>query len=329
MRVLREISSVRDYNDRDRVQPIAKALKAEGFKVWLDTDLLYSAHGAGIEELLQTAECVLVVWSRHSVRSGFVINDAHVAAGRKVLLPVFIDEDIEPPLSFRGIPTTDLSSWHGNRADPAFKKLVGDVAVVVARSGETDNAVPTLPAERPEGAAKAWEEGYDPRERGAAPAPAPAVPSAAPKSRRKGVFISYSRKDAVWLERLQTHLRPLEREGVVVWDDTRLRPGEPWREEIRKAMAETKVAILLISADFLASEFIATDELPPLLKAAEEDGATILPLIISPSGFRRMESLSRFQAVNDPEKPLVQLRRGNREKVLDQVAGAVADALKR
>lgn len=147
--------------------------------------------------------------------------------------------------------------------------------------------------------------------------------------RRKRVFVSYSHADAEWLQRLQKHLKPLQREGVEVWDDMRLRPGEPWREEIRKALAETRVAILLISADFLASDFIVTDELPPLLKAAEEDGATILPVIISPSRFERMESLSRFQAVNDPQKPLVQMRRANREKVLDDVARAVEDALKR
>jgi nucleotide-binding universal stress UspA family protein len=148
-------------------------------------------------------------------------------------------------------------------------------------------------------------------------------------SDRRGVFISYSHADAEWLERLQKHLRPLQRQGVDVWDDTRLRAGERWREEIREALAATKVAILLISADFLASDFIVTNELPPLLKAAEEDGATILPLIISPCRFTRMESLSRFQAVNDPAKPLVQMRRANREKVLDDVTRAVEDALKR
>jgi nucleotide-binding universal stress UspA family protein len=155
-------------------------------------------------------------------------------------------------------------------------------------------------------------------------------PSApAPKtSGRTGVFISYSHVDAEWLERLQKHLKPLQRDGVEVWDDTRLKAGEQWREEIRQALAQTKVAILLISADFLASDFVVTDELPPLLQAAEEDGATILPVIVSPSRFERMESLSRFQAVNDPAKPLVQMRRAGREKVLDQVARAVEDALK-
>ncbi|HEU4885862.1 MAG TPA: diguanylate cyclase [Longimicrobium sp.] len=146
---------------------------------------------------------------------------------------------------------------------------------------------------------------------------------------RNRVFISYSHKDKEWLERLQRHLRPLERAGAVIWNDTLLEPGTPWREEIRTALAETKVAVLLISADFLASDFISTNELPPLLAAAEADGATILSVIISPSRFVRMESLSRFQAVNDPAKPLVQMRRANREKVLDDVARAVEDALKR
>lgn len=151
----------------------------------------------------------------------------------------------------------------------------------------------------------------------------------AKSSPRKGVFISYSHADAEWLERLQKHLKPLQRDGVEVWDDTRLKAGEQWRDEIRDALAAAKVAILLISADFLASDFIVTNELPPLLKAAEEDGATIIPVIVSPCRFTRMASLSRFQAVNDPAKPLVQMRRAGRETVLDQVARAVEDALSR
>jgi hypothetical protein len=148
-------------------------------------------------------------------------------------------------------------------------------------------------------------------------------------TQRKGVFISYCHADAEWLARLQKHLKPLQREGIEVWDDTRLKAGERWREEIRQALAAAKVAILLVSADFLASEFIVTNELPRLLKAAEEEGATILPVILSPCRFTRMESLSRFQAVNDPAKPLLKMGRANREEVLDDVARAVEDALKR
>jgi hypothetical protein len=149
-----------------------------------------------------------------------------------------------------------------------------------------------------------------------------------PVRKRTRVFISYSHADVKWLKRLQLHLRPLERDGALVWDDTRLKAGSRWREEIRQALDETRVAVLLVSAAFIASDFINTDELPPLLKAAEEDGAIILPVIISASRFDRMESLSRFEAVNDPRKPLAKLPTAAREEMLDKVARAVEDALK-
>jgi hypothetical protein len=78
------------------------------------------------------------------------------------------------------------------------------------------------------------------------------------------VFVSYNHRDRIWLERLQVHLKPLVRQNAIdLWDDTRLRPGTNWREDIQQAVASAQIAILLISADFLASDFIDTDELPP------------------------------------------------------------------
>jgi hypothetical protein len=118
------------------------------------------------------------------------------------------------------------------------------------------------------------------------------------------VFISYSHQDKAWLKRLQVHLKPLEREGRVErWDDTRIKPGAQWHETIANALAETKVAVLSINADFLASDFIDTVELPALLSTAEADGAVILPVIVGHSRFARTPSLAQFQAVNSPAEP--------------------------
>jgi uncharacterized protein YjbI with pentapeptide repeats len=145
---------------------------------------------------------------------------------------------------------------------------------------------------------------------------------------RNMVFVSYSHADAGWLQRLRIHLAPLRRDQVLdLWDDTKILPGQDWRKEIEKALARARVAVLLISANFLASDFISSEELPRLLAAAEAGGATILPVIVSASRFADTPALSRFQAVNAPNHPLNGLNRAAQERVLVAVSAAVERAM--
>src|SRR3954469_23909967 len=112
-------------------------------------------------------------------------------------------------------------------------------------------------------------------------------------STRTKVFISYSHADKEWLDRLRRHLKPLVREGNLdCWGDTHIRPGDDWKQEIQNALDTAQVAVLLISADFFASDFIDETELPPLLAAAQAEGARILPVIISASRFKRVPELA-------------------------------------
>lgn len=131
------------------------------------------------------------------------------------------------------------------------------------------------------------------------------------------VFVSYSHKDAAWLERLRVHLRPVARDNdLELWDDSRIEPGQNWREEIEQAVARAQVAILLISADFLASQFIVDNELPSLMNAAAHRGLLILPLIVSPCSFAEHPTLSRYQTVNAVERPLSDMSRTESEAML-------------
>jgi internalin A len=146
-------------------------------------------------------------------------------------------------------------------------------------------------------------------------------------SPRTGVFISYSRNDKRYLEELHAQLAFYVRSGLVnAWDDTKILPGVKWHDEIDKAIQAAKVAILLVSADFLASDFIARKELPPLLKAAAHEGTTILCVILRPCVFSDTE-LAQYQTVNAPSNPLSTMSRGKRDAVWREVATRVKDIL--
>lgn len=147
------------------------------------------------------------------------------------------------------------------------------------------------------------------------------------KSPRTHAFISYSHKDKKYLQELRSHLAPYLRSEVLeTWDDTHLLPGSKWYEDIEKALASTKIAVLLVSSDFLASEFIRNIELPSFLRASEVEGAIILSVILRPCAFANT-ILSQFQAVNSPSNPLSKMKPGQRDEVWSKVAELVRDAL--
>lgn len=126
--------------------------------------------------------------------------------------------------------------------------------------------------------------------------------------KKVNIFISYAHSDKKWLEKLQKHLKVIEKffGNIETWDDTQLKGGDKWRKEIEAAIEKANVAILLVSTDFLASDFISTDELPPLLRKAAEIGTRILPLIVSPCDYEISE-LGEFQAINSPDRTLADM----------------------
>ena len=111
------------------------------------------------------------------------------------------------------------------------------------------------------------------------------------------VFISYSHKDEDWKDRLVTHLGVLRHQGLLdLWDDRRIAAGEDWHQEIQEAMAAASVAVLLVSANFLNSAFILSEEMPRLLQRRDNEGVHIFPVIVKPCAWQKVDWLRRMQA---------------------------------
>jgi len=123
---------------------------------------------------------------------------------------------------------------------------------------------------------------------------------------RDKVFISYSSTDTQYLEEIKKHFKPFQ-DQINFWDNSKILPGQNWKNEIQSAIDDTKVVILLLSADFLASDFIISKELPSLLKAAENDGAVILSVILRPCLFEVVDQLNQYQTMNPANIPVLKM----------------------
>lgn len=127
-----------------------------------------------------------------------------------------------------------------------------------------------------------------------------------PQARHK-IFISYSHKDEEWLKHLLTMMHPLIRQKAIsVWYDKAIKPSEKWRAEIRKSLESASVAVLMVSPEFLNSDFINLNELPYLLDAATKRRIKLTWIHVKHAMFEETE-IEQFQALHDVAKPLYSL----------------------
>jgi hypothetical protein len=127
--------------DEIRVGRLARALEKAGFAIWWDRGLPGGeSWRVNITEALDSARCVVVVWSRGSVGpdGAFVRDEANRAMARGLLVPVMIDR-VPPPLGFGELQALDLTRWGGAQGDPFFQDLVGVIRA------KLENAPPPKP----------------------------------------------------------------------------------------------------------------------------------------------------------------------------------------
>ena len=134
------------------------------------------------------------------------------------------------------------------------------------------------------------------------------------------VFISYSHKDLVWFNKLQLVLAPIEAfHGIKVWDDKEIEPGEYWHDTIRMALAQTKIALCMVTPDFLASKYITENEFSYLIDESQKQRVRLLLISVSQVDLSA-SPLRHIQFANNPASPLDTLSEPEQFAVLQGVA---------
>jgi 8-oxo-dGTP pyrophosphatase MutT (NUDIX family) len=132
------------------------------------------------------------------------------------------------------------------------------------------------------------------------------------ESIRDLIFISYCHQDHKWLDSFEKYLSPIKPGLIKTWSDTQIQAGVDWKKETECALASAKVAILLVTPDYLYSD-LTTKQLGPLLDVAEKEGLMILWIAVRPCLWQTTP-FAKYKALNDPKKPLSSLNTKSLEK---------------
>lgn len=131
--------------DRDKAHQLAQALETLGWSVWWDRKIAPGkSFDKVIGEALDQARCVIVLWSRASVESDWVKEEAEEGARRDILVPALI-EAVPPPLGFRRIQAANLASWGGDPDDADFHEFRHSISLLVETKPQTRDK-PVRPA---------------------------------------------------------------------------------------------------------------------------------------------------------------------------------------
>lgn len=120
--------------DKEKAQMIAEALESKRYSVWWDRIIPPGRRFHEIiEEELEKAKCVVVLWSEKSIKASWVITEASEGDRREILVPVLI-EDVQPPLAFRLIEAAKLIDWDGTLPNYEFDLLLNSVGTLLKKT---------------------------------------------------------------------------------------------------------------------------------------------------------------------------------------------------
>jgi len=125
-------------------------------------------------------------------------------------------------------------------------------------------------------------------------------------------FISYSHRDSEALSRLHTHLANLQREGhIKTWYDRNILAGDILDDEIRQQLETADLFLLMVSPDFIASEYCINQEMQRALERHYAGEARVVPIIVEPCDWAAMPQLRRLKAIPKDGKPISEWANAN------------------
>jgi TIR domain len=141
---------------------------------------------------------------------------------------------------------------------------------------------------------------------------------------RTEVFLSYSHADKVWRDRLAKHLRVLEKQDILaVWDDGKISAGVRWEEEILRALDSAQVVVILVSADFLGSDFILGVEVPKILERLRAEELKVVPILVRECTWEAVPWLAEMQIRPENAVPLIAIESHELDATLKAVVWEV------
>jgi len=123
-------------------------------------------------------------------------------------------------------------------------------------------------------------------------------------AQRQKIFIAYCYPDKKWLDRVRTAMAPMNPEDFIVWDERKFRSGNAWRAELANALAESDLAVMLVSDLFLDSDFLVRAKFPALLARARQDGGPRISWVLVSHCLHEAAGLDPALAMNDLDRPL-------------------------
>lgn len=139
------------------------------------------------------------------------------------------------------------------------------------------------------------------------------------------VFFSYSRKDKELRDELDTHLALLKRRGITTWHDCQIVAGSEWEEEINRRIKTADIILLLISSDFIASNYCYEKELPDILKRHEAREVYVIPVLLRPVAGWRQSPFAKLQICPAGGLPVTQWK--DKDTAFVDVADSIEEAV--